>query len=141
MGKSFVAIGIKFSWIATIHLKYYWTLSWRRSLSYRNQSIDLQTKSRDWYLYDRNLRHKELSGFIDLRGLLSKILRTETNANGYVSINLKWFLEWYSQDQIYSWKYGKLFYRISSKDAGHQLMLFWYCSAIFWYSSSASLLK
>ena len=28
------------------------------SLSYRNQSIDLQNKSQDWFLYDRDLRHE-----------------------------------------------------------------------------------
>ena len=33
------------------------TLSWRRSLSYRNQSIDLQSKSVDWFLYASSLRH------------------------------------------------------------------------------------
>ena len=27
------------------------TLSWRRPLSYRNQSIDLRSKSMDWFLY------------------------------------------------------------------------------------------
>ena len=32
------------------------TLSRRRSLSYRNQSIDLQSKSMDWSLYDRDFR-------------------------------------------------------------------------------------
>ena len=35
-------------------------LSWWRSLSYRNQSIDLQTKSMDWFLYDRDLRHERV---------------------------------------------------------------------------------
>ena len=35
------------------------TLSWRRPLSYRNQSIDLQSKSMDWFLYDNDLM-KEL---------------------------------------------------------------------------------
>ena len=34
----------------------YLTLLWWRPLSYRNQSIDLQNKSMDWFLYDRNLR-------------------------------------------------------------------------------------
>ena len=33
------------------------TLSWQRSLWYRNQSIDLFYKSMDWFLYDRDLRH------------------------------------------------------------------------------------
>ena len=36
------------------------TLQWRRSLSYRNQSIDLQSKSMDWFLYDRDLHHERV---------------------------------------------------------------------------------
>ena len=32
------------------------TLSRRRPLSYRNQSIDLRSKSMDWFLYDNGLR-------------------------------------------------------------------------------------
>ena len=34
------------------------TLSWWRTLSYRNQSIHLLCKSMHWFLYDRGLRHK-----------------------------------------------------------------------------------
>ena len=37
------------------------TLSWRRSLSYRNQSIHFQIKSMDWLLYDRDLRHERVA--------------------------------------------------------------------------------
>ena len=33
------------------------TLSWRRSLSYRNTSIDLPFRLVDWFLYDRDFRH------------------------------------------------------------------------------------
>ena len=36
------------------------TLSWERSLSYRNQSIDFQSKSMHWFLQDRDLRHESL---------------------------------------------------------------------------------
>ena len=36
------------------------TLSWRRPLSYWNQSIDLQSKSMDWFLYDNGLRHESV---------------------------------------------------------------------------------
>ena len=36
------------------------TFSWRRSLSYRNQSIDLQNKSINWFLHDRDLRHERI---------------------------------------------------------------------------------
>ena len=32
----------------------------RRSLPYRNQSIDLRRKSIDWFLYDRDLRHESV---------------------------------------------------------------------------------
>ena len=36
------------------------TLSWRGSLSYSNQSIDLLCKSMDRFLYDRDLRHESI---------------------------------------------------------------------------------
>ena len=39
------------------------TLPWRRPLSYRNQSIDLQSKSMDWFLYDKGLRHERVNFF------------------------------------------------------------------------------
>ena len=29
-------------------------------LSYRKQSIDLQSKSKDWFLYDTDLRHEKV---------------------------------------------------------------------------------
>ena len=38
----------------------YLTLSWRRPLSYGNQSIDLPRKSMDWFLYDNGLRHENV---------------------------------------------------------------------------------
>ena len=36
------------------------TLSWRRPLSYRNQSIYLRSKSMDWFLYDNGLLHERV---------------------------------------------------------------------------------
>ena len=33
------------------------TLTRRRTLSYRKQFIDLQCKSMDWFLYDKDIRH------------------------------------------------------------------------------------
>ena len=38
----------------------YITLSWRRPLSYRNQSIDLRSKSMDWFLYDNGRLHERV---------------------------------------------------------------------------------
>ena len=37
------------------------TFSWRRSLTYRNQSTDFHSKSMDWFLYDRDLRHERVN--------------------------------------------------------------------------------
>ena len=37
------------------------TLSRRRSISCRNQPIDLQGKSLDWFLYDFGLRHERVN--------------------------------------------------------------------------------
>ena len=39
------------------------TLSWRRPLSYRSQSIDLLCKSMDWFQYDNGLRHERVNVF------------------------------------------------------------------------------
>ena len=36
------------------------TLSWRRSLSYRNQSIDLLCKLMNWFLYDKDIHHERV---------------------------------------------------------------------------------
>ena len=46
------------------------TLSWRRSILYRNQSIDLLCKLTDWFLYDRDYHHervKHSSGILRMR--------------------------------------------------------------------------
>ena len=37
------------------------TLLWRRPLAYRNQSIDLRSKSMDWFLYNNGLRHDRVN--------------------------------------------------------------------------------
>ena len=38
------------------------TLSWRRLLSYRNQSTELQSRSIDWFLYHNDLREERVKG-------------------------------------------------------------------------------
>ena len=43
------------------------TLSWRRPISYRNQSIDLWSKSMDWFLYDISLRHERVKPWFSRR--------------------------------------------------------------------------
>ena len=35
-------------------------LSWRKLLSYINQSTDLHSKTMDWFLYDADLRHEKV---------------------------------------------------------------------------------
>ena len=34
----------------------------KKVLSYKNQSIDLQSKLKDWFLYDRNFGHERVKG-------------------------------------------------------------------------------
>ena len=53
----------------------YVTLSWWRSLSCRNQSIDLQSKSIDWFLYYRDLRHERVTYSVETRYSLRIIPR------------------------------------------------------------------
>ena len=43
--------------------KFLLTFSWRRSLPYRNQSIDLQSKLMDWFLYNNGLRRGRVEYF------------------------------------------------------------------------------
>ena len=38
------------------------TLSWRWSQSHKNQSTDLQSKSIDWFIYDKDLHHEKVKG-------------------------------------------------------------------------------
>ena len=49
------------NWTTAQECEYLFTLSWRRSQWYRNQSIDLQSKSKEWCLYDRDLRHERFN--------------------------------------------------------------------------------
>ena len=48
------------------------TLSRWRPLSYGNQSIDLQTKSMDWFLYNRDLDHERVKNNISPRFVSKK---------------------------------------------------------------------
>ena len=65
---NFFFLSIKFdghSFKSTIYFltKIILTLSGRRPLSYRNQSIDLLRKSMGWFLYDNGLRQERLKKF------------------------------------------------------------------------------
>ena len=46
--------------ILKIHKLNILILSWRKTLSYRKQPIDLRSKSMDWFLYDTGLRHERV---------------------------------------------------------------------------------
>ena len=59
------------------------TLLIQRCLSYRNKSTDLQSKSLDWFLYDRYLRHEtsvKLQVHDDCYQLSKRYLRTALNS-------------------------------------------------------------
>ena len=57
------------------------SLSWRRLLSYRNQSTDLLRKSADWFLYDNGLRHERVNDATCQKMLLP----SSWNVNDYVA--------------------------------------------------------
>ena len=54
--------------IALVFLLLDLTLSGRRTLLYRNQSIYLLYKLMDWFLYDRDLRHERVKLFFNCNG-------------------------------------------------------------------------
>ena len=58
------------SFLDQLHLTFNLTLSWRRSLSYGNQSIDL-----DWFLYDTDIHHERVKC---LRGFYQRV-QSKTN--------------------------------------------------------------
>ena len=55
----------------------FFTLSWQSSLSYRIQSIDLQSKSMDWFLYNGDLRHERVTCLSDSFAVLWKPYQKE----------------------------------------------------------------
>ena len=44
---------------------------WRRPLSYRNQSIDLERKAIDWFVYDNDLRHERIKTIFQIPSKIS----------------------------------------------------------------------
>ena len=74
------------------------TLSWWRSITYRNQFIDLLCKSVDWFLCDTDLRHERVTIILiwswDKRTRISMYLVyfwCNTNANSSNGRPLNWF--------------------------------------------------
>ena len=64
------------SWYPGNYILISLTLSRRRSMSYRNQSIDLQRKSMDWLLNDRDFRHERVFSeysFMQNRNMVTNI--------------------------------------------------------------------
>ena len=63
------------------------TLSWRRPLSYRNQSIDFLRKIIVWFLYDNSLRHEKVKR---MRGYnCSFIIENGSFINGWLQLKLR----------------------------------------------------
>ena len=79
-----------FKLILAILVCYVLTLSWRGSLSYRNQPIDLQNKSVDWFPFDRDFCHERVEGLIKSVILfLQNVLRIPWNWI-YFIVNSTW---------------------------------------------------
>ena len=64
------------------------TLSWQRSLSHRNQSIDLLCKSMEWFLYDNGFRHERVKANLASSPIFNCCTDAETtDKNSNVSHN------------------------------------------------------
>ena len=79
-------------------------LSWRRPLSYRNQSIDLRSNSLDWFLYDNGLHHERVKCFQNLWGNVSSYMQQKSFSK-LVSIRTKWRIVT-TDIRIYNWESG-----------------------------------
>ena len=93
------------------------TLSWQRSLSYRNRSTDLLCKSMNWFLYDKDFHHervKSLYYFFSIVNLNVKMNLMNLYFGFYGGIGIPqlraisfcinqiyWFF--IAQQQIYEW--------------------------------------
>ena len=69
-------------------------LSWRRSLSYRNHSIDLQSKSMEWFLYDSDLPHERVTVLISSGYEI--LLLYSRRLGGKTIIDFQHFVIWFS---------------------------------------------
>ena len=81
--QTFKLLNFKFQSFKLSNLsKYSLTLSWRRPLSYRYQSIDLLRKSMNWFQYDNGLHHERVKrrvAFISSETLVSFSWSLENN--------------------------------------------------------------
>ena len=83
------------------------TLSWRRPLSYRNQSIDLLPKSVDWFLYDNGLRHKRVKMGKKWRKILSPTYSLKFKN---IILFLNWCLYFFS-----NWSYSQRCFDVAQR--------------------------
>ena len=75
--------------------RFNWTLSWRRSLPQRNQSIGLLCKSMDWFLYDKDIRHERVKAGNEVEELLLTFLKA-------VQPNMGWSIKYLSKNFLKS---------------------------------------
>ena len=64
------------------------TLSWQRPLSYRNESIDLQSKSMDWFLCDNGLRHERVKWSSEKKMIQKTNIKNSNNAKLVIYIQI-----------------------------------------------------
>ena len=95
------------------------TLSWRRPISYRSQSIDLFRKSMDWFLYDIGLRHERFK-YRKMRFLKHIALGTFQKYITYVEVVVK-MEDWVVYPRSVQWFFG--FYLFSFRNRTLEVFL------------------
>ena len=98
------------------------TISWRRPISYRNQSIDLFRKLMDWFLYDIGLRHKRIkTGSVCLLFLSSHVFTALEFHSNHFGI-LRWkIVKPQDHDETKQKKYSEKY----SENTNQSNMIFW----------------
>ena len=101
------------------------TCLWRGPLSYRNQSIDLQSKSVDWFLYDNGLRHErvKVTKVVELALFKCDVLSSPSYFQS-------------SFDNMQSVISGTLFYSYRTALVEVASSARWQCFCSFWYPFS-----
>ena len=64
------------------------TLSGGRPLSHRNESVDLQSKSMDWFLCDNGLRHERVKWSSEKKKIQKTNINNSNNAKLVIYIQI-----------------------------------------------------
>ena len=112
------------------------TLSWRKALSYRNQSIDFLRKSMDWFLYDNGLRLERVK--FCCKALHPRCLRESWIRPWYLWLSYHLTLAWtFFGFHFYLWYFSKFIFSVLHNSFSKPISCHWRLSILpenIWFS-------